>query len=89
VLAYLRMGTNDERTGATSPPEIGAKDGNPPPKRARKIFLNVSENKASDRKLSLIQSKGRWWQKSRGDGTTSPSESGVRDDNANCPLPQI
>jgi len=25
-----------------------------PPKRTRKIFLNISENKSSDRKLSLI-----------------------------------
>ena len=28
----------------------------PPPKRARKIFFNTSENKSSDRKLSLIPS---------------------------------
>jgi len=31
----------------------GGDGGNPPNLRVRKIFLNVSENKSSDRKLSL------------------------------------
>ena len=32
----------------------GGDGGDRPPKRARKILLNVSKNKSSDRKLSLI-----------------------------------
>jgi len=32
----------------------GGNEGDRPPKRARKIFVNVSENKSSDRKLFPI-----------------------------------
>ena len=33
---------------------MGGDEGDRPGKRARKLFLNVAENKSSDRKLSLI-----------------------------------
>jgi len=48
ALAYFRdqWQIHGERWGAIAP--------SPPRKRARKIFLNRSENKSSDRKLSLI-----------------------------------